>query len=94
MTILILESHNLYPNIDLMANALYLSAVIYGIKSKSDIMHICPVMTIAKGRPFVSVSKLRFTPCLPLSVGFRPVFWTPLGELYLKHHPLITMTTR
>ena len=54
---------------------------------------LAPSMTTLNGRPEASVNRLRFVPCLPRSVGFRPVFLSPPTGPWSWPHPSTTMTS-
>src|SRR5688500_2920293 len=47
---------------------------------------LAPSIVRPSGTPFPSVSRLRLTPLLPRSVGFRPVFFPP--ERCLRHRSI------
>src|SRR6478736_5166033 len=49
---------------------------------------LAPSIARPIGMPCPSVSKLRLTPLLPRSVGFRPVFFSP--ERCLRHRSIHT----
>lgn len=64
------------------------------ICNQFDVMRVCCCNNQRQGKPVGVCNRLRFTPCFPLFVGFRPVFLFLIAVIWLCRRPLTTMTSQ